>query len=82
MAARTTAVVSFAICFIFGVGCSWRGAVANGGSRGGGVDTGGSCGVMLKLSNRFFGALAGARFFFGFRPRLLGIDKQGLARIR
>jgi hypothetical protein len=34
----------------------------------------------LKLSNRFFGALAGARFFFGFRPRLLGIS--GLARIR
>jgi hypothetical protein len=25
MAARTTAVVSFAIFFIFGVGCSWRG---------------------------------------------------------
>ncbi len=66
MAARTTAVVSFAICFIFGVGCSWRGAVANGGS----------CGVVLKLSNRFFGALAGVRFFFGFRPRLLGIGKQ------
>jgi hypothetical protein len=36
MAARTTAVVSFAICFIFGVGCSWRGAVANGG---GGVNS-------------------------------------------
>src|SRR5262245_25758014 len=31
---------------------------------------------MLKLSNRFFGALAGARFFFGFRPLLLGIGKQ------
>jgi hypothetical protein len=30
----------------------------------------------LLLSNRFFGALAGARFFFGFRPRLLGIGKQ------
>src|SRR5215470_10227038 len=66
MAARTTAVVSFAIFFIFGVGCSWGGAVANGGSWG----------VVLKLSNRFFGALAGARFFFGFRPRLLGIGKQ------
>src|SRR6516164_1014401 len=64
MAARTTAVVSFAILFIFGVGCSWRGAVANGGS----------CGVVLKLSNRFFGARA--RFFFGFRPRLLGIGEQ------
>ena len=74
MAARTTAVVSFAICFIFGVRCSWRGAVANGGgSWGGCVDT---CGVAFKLSNRFFGALAGARFFFGFRPRLLGIGKQ------
>ena len=76
MAARTTAVVSFAICFIFGVGCSWRGAVANGGgSWGGCVDNGSSCGVVLKLSNRFFGALAGVRFFFGFRPRLLGIGK-------
>ena len=40
------------------------------------VDNGGSCGVVLKLSNRFFGALAGARFFFGFRPRLLGMGKQ------
>src|SRR5215472_6567171 len=76
MAARTTAVVSFAIFFIFGVRCSWRGAVANGGSWGGCVDNGISCGVVLKLSNRFFGALAGARFFFGFRPRLLGIGKQ------
>ena len=55
MAARTTAVVSFAICFIFGVGCSWRGAVANGGSWGGCVDNEGSCGGVLKLSNRFFG---------------------------
>jgi hypothetical protein len=37
---------------------------------------------LLKLSNRFFGALAGVRFFFGFRPRLFGIGKQGgLARI-
>src|SRR5215468_5476578 len=76
MAARRTAVVSFAIFFIFGVGRSWRGAVANGGSWGGCVDNGSSCGVVLKLSNRFFGALAGARFFFGFRPRLLGIGKQ------
>jgi hypothetical protein len=80
MAARTTAVVSFAIRFIFGVGCSWRG---DGGSRGGCADNGSSCGVVLKLSNRFFGALAGARFFFGFRPRLLGIRvTSGLARIR
>jgi hypothetical protein len=77
MAARTTAVVSFAICFIFGVGCCWRGAVANGGgSCGGCVDNGSSCGVAFKLSNRLFGALAEARFFFGFRPRLLGIGKQ------
>ena len=74
MAARTTAVVSFAIFFIFGVGCSWRGAVANGGSWGGCVDNGSSGGVVLKLSNRFFGARA--RFFFGFRPRLLGIGEQ------
>src|SRR5262249_22407384 len=75
MAARTTAVVSFAIFFIFGVGCSWRGAVANGGSWGGCVDNGSSCGAVSKLSNRFFGALVGARFFFGFRPRLLGIAR-------
>ena len=53
MAARTTAVVNFAICFIFGVSCSWRGAVANGGPWGGCVDNAGSCGVVLKLSNRF-----------------------------
>src|SRR5262249_28914463 len=82
MAARTTAIVSFAIFFIFGVGCSWRGAVAGCGSWGGCVDNGSSCGVVLELSNRFFGALAGARFFFGFRPRLLGIGvTSGLARI-
>jgi hypothetical protein len=34
---------------------------------------------VLKLSNRFFGAaVAGARFFFffGFRPRLLGMGKR------
>jgi hypothetical protein len=74
MAARITAVVTFAICFIFGVGCSWRDA--NGGSWGGCIDNAGSCGVVLKLSNRFFGALAGVRFFFGLRPRLLGIGKQ------
>jgi hypothetical protein len=61
MAARTTAIVSFAIFFIFGVGCSWRGAVAGCGSWRGCVDNGSSCGVVLKLSNRFFGALAGAR---------------------
>jgi hypothetical protein len=66
IAATTTAVVTFAICFIFGVGCSWRGAVANGVSRGGCADNAGSCGAVLELSNVFFGALAGARFFFGF----------------
>jgi hypothetical protein len=70
MAARTTAVVSFAICFIFGVGCSWRGAVANGGSWGACVDNRGSCGGVLKLSNRFFGALAGARLGIGVRRRI------------
>ena len=76
MAARTTAVVNFAICFIFGVGCSWCSAVAIGGSWGGCVDNAGSCGVVFKLSDRFFGALAGVRFFFGFRPRLLGMGKH------
>jgi hypothetical protein len=66
--------------FNFGVGCSWRGAVANGGgSWGGCVDDRSSCGVAFKLSNRFFGALAGARFFFGFRPRLLGIGNLCIA---
>ena len=50
MAARTTAVVSFAIFFIFDVGCSWRGAVANGGSWVGCVDNGSSCGVVLERS--------------------------------
>src|SRR5262249_27192301 len=40
------------------------------------VDNCGSCGVVLNLSNRFFGALAGTRFLFGFRPRLLGIGKE------
>jgi hypothetical protein len=67
MAARTTAIVSFAICFILGVDCFSRGAVANGGSWGGYADNGGTCDVVLKLSDRFLGALAGARFFFGFR---------------
>ena len=81
MAARTTAVVSFAICFIFGVGCSWCGAVAKGGSWGGCVDNGGSCGVVSKLSDGLSGALAGARFFFGFRPRLLGIGEQYAPRL-
>jgi hypothetical protein len=76
MAARTTAVVSFATCFILGVDRSSRGAVANGGSWAGCIDNRCTCGVVLKLSNRFFGALAGARFFFGFRPRLLGIATQ------
>jgi hypothetical protein len=76
MAARTTAVVSFAICFILGVDCFSRGACANGGTWGGRVDNGGTCGVGAKLSNRSFGALAGTRFFFGFRPRLLGIGKR------
>ena len=33
--------------------------------------------MLLKQSNRFFSAaVAGARFFFGFRPRLLGMGKQ------
>jgi hypothetical protein len=82
MATRHTAIVSFAIFFILGVGCSWRGAVAGCGSWAGCVDNESACGVVLKLSNRFFGVLAGARFFFGFRPRLLGIGKQWLARIR
>jgi len=82
MAARTTAVVNFAICFILGVDCSSRGAGPNGASWDGWVDNGGTCGAGLKLSNRLFGGLAGTRFFFGFRPRLLGIGKQWGTRIR
>jgi hypothetical protein len=47
------------------------------------VESGDTCGVSLKLSIRFFGAaVAGARFFFGFRPRLFGIGKQWVAGIR
>jgi hypothetical protein len=34
--------------------------------------TGDSCGVVLELSNRFIGALAGARFFFGFPSPAFG----------
>jgi hypothetical protein len=32
--------------------------------------------------SRVRAAVAGARFFFGFRPRLLGIGKQWVAGIR
>ena len=60
-----------AICSIFGEGGSW----------GGGIDSGGSCGVVFNVSNRFGAPLAGARFFFGFRPRLLGIGKQYAPRL-
>jgi hypothetical protein len=52
MAARTTTILSFAICFILGVDCSSRGAVASGASSGGCVDNGGTCDVVLKLSDR------------------------------
>jgi hypothetical protein len=56
MAAMTTTVVSFAICSILGVDCSSHGAGANGGSWGGCVDNGGTCGVGLKCArwNTFF----------------------------
>ena len=60
-----------AICFIFGEAGSW----------GGRIDSGGSCGVVFNASNRFGAPLAGARFFFGFRPRLLGIGKQYAPRL-
>jgi hypothetical protein len=37
--------------------------------------------VVRKVSNRFFGAaVAGARCFFGFRPRLFGMGLHGLIR--
>jgi hypothetical protein len=59
-----------AICSIFGEGGSW----------GGRIDSGGSRGVVFNVSNRFGAPLAG-RFFFGFRPRLLGIGKQYAPRL-
>jgi hypothetical protein len=81
MAARTTAAVSFAIVFIFGVGCSWRGAGPNGSSRGGCADNVSSCGAVLTLSNCSLARLLEQAFFLGFRPRLLGIQLTGgLAR--
>src|SRR5947199_501 len=54
------------------VALAWAGREA-GGSWGGRIDSGGSFGVVFNASNRFGAPLAGARFFFGFRPRLLGI---------
>jgi hypothetical protein len=54
--------------------------VAGGASWAGCVESGDTCGLLLNSSIRFFGAaVAGARFFFGFRPRLLGIGKQWVA---
>ena len=39
--------------------------------------------MLLKLFNRLVGAgVAGARFFLGFRPPLLGIGKHWVAGIR
>src|SRR5262249_9221692 len=73
MAARTTAVVSFAICFIFGVGCSWRGPVANGGSWGGCVDNAGSWGVVLEFSTASLGRSLEEAFFLGFVLRFWGL---------
>jgi hypothetical protein len=65
MAARTTAVVSFAICFIFGVGCCWRGAVANGG----GLLTAGACqGEPRRLE------------YDAFEPELGAVAQQPLRR--
>ena len=37
--------------------------------------------MVFNASNRFGAPLAGARFFFGFRPRLLGIGKQYAPRL-
>ena len=37
--------------------------------------------MVFNVSNRFGAPLAGARFFFGFRPRLLGIGNQYAPRL-
>ena len=68
-----------AICLIFEAARSPCGAAAGGGSWDGSIDGEGTCGVLLKLFDGFFGAAKdGTRFFFGFRPRLLGMVSGGL----
>jgi hypothetical protein len=72
-----------AICLIFEAGCSPCGATADGGSWEGSIDGEDTCGVLLKLFADFFGAARdAARFFFGFRPRLLGMGTRRLAGMR
>jgi hypothetical protein len=63
-----------AICLIFDPGRS-RGATAGGGSWDVNEDGEDTC-VLLTLFDAFFDAGGeGPRFFFGFRPRLLGMGK-------
>ena len=71
-----------AICLIFEAARSPCGAAA-GGSRDGSIDGEDTCGVLLMLFDGFFGAAEdGTGFFFGFRPRLLGMGRRGVALIR
>jgi hypothetical protein len=63
-----------AISLIFEAARSPRDAAAGGGSWDGSIDGEYTCGVLLKLFVDFLGAAGnGARFVFGFRPRLLGM---------
>jgi hypothetical protein len=72
-----------AICLIFEAARSPCGAAAGGGSWDGSIDGEDTCGVLLKLFDGFFGAAEdGTGFFFGFRPRLLGMGKRGFELIR
>jgi hypothetical protein len=63
-----------AICLLFEAARSPCGTTASGCSWEGSIDGEDTCGVLLKLFEGFFGAAGdAARFFFGFRPRLLGM---------
>jgi hypothetical protein len=62
-----------AICLIFEAGCSRCGATADDGSWEGSIDGEDTCGVSLIFADFFDAAGDAAPYFFGFRPRLLGI---------
>jgi hypothetical protein len=73
---------AIAICLIFEAGRSPWAAAAGCGSWDGSIDGEEICGVLLKLFGGILGAAGDcARFFFGFRPRLLGMTKRGFGRI-
>ena len=68
-----------AICLIFDTGRSPRGAAAGGCSWDGSMGGEDTCWVLLTLFDGCFSAGGeGPRFFFGFRPRLLGMGKGGV----